>query len=184
MEAVRILWAGPVGSVRQSAGDGRVRLGLAPRAPLLQSLAECGRGCVGPRAWLLLRHSGVLDLFLDIGTKMAHMIQNTLHTGLLLGDSLCYEQLLGETTMSRVLLNHYKASAELGDQEEDGRICEDMAVEEELEQFGFGKPFARQIRTGMYTACVFHSLCRILFSFRIVLSTYKTFESLLSHECF
>ncbi|XP_043200174.1 pancreas transcription factor 1 subunit alpha-like [Amphibalanus amphitrite] len=83
---------------------------------------------------------------------MTNLIQNTLHTGLLLGDSLCYEQLLEETSMSRVLLNHYKASAELDREDEEGRICGEMAVEEELEQFGFGRPATRQFRAGDHLA--------------------------------
>ena len=51
--------------------------------------------------------------------------------------------------MSRVLLNHYKASAEL-DAADDDRISGEMAVEEELEQFGFGRPATRHIKTGSY----------------------------------
>ena len=78
--------------------------------------------------------------------KMAHLIQNTLHTGLRLGDNLCYEQLLEETSMSRVLLNHYKASAELGEQEENGTNRKEMTVDES--HFGSIKSSALHIRAG------------------------------------
>ncbi|XP_037084274.1 pancreas transcription factor 1 subunit alpha-like [Pollicipes pollicipes] len=42
---------------------------------------------------------------------MSNVLQDTLHAGFVLGDGLCYEQLLHETSMSRAFLSHYKASA-------------------------------------------------------------------------